>query len=172
MIRCSLSLSLSLSLSFFLFIVLCEHVSFRLVFSQLIPFQSQAVRYLEACVKVFGNTDPAVHNYLLSLYVKDQSEDNLLTYIISQNEAPIFDVNYALRLCLANNKTASCVHLYALLGQFEMAVELALTVRCRRCATCSAIADKRALLCRITLSSRNKWQTVPSKTASCERDCG
>ena len=41
---------------------------------------NHAIRYLEHCIRN-RNKDPAVHNYLISLYVKQSTEDKLLRFI-------------------------------------------------------------------------------------------
>lgn len=34
----------------------------------------EAIRYLEHCVEALFNSEPSIHNFLLSLYVKHQPE--------------------------------------------------------------------------------------------------
>lgn len=40
--------------------------------------EHQGIRYLEYCTKKLGNVDPAVHNFLLSLYVNECDGDDAL----------------------------------------------------------------------------------------------
>ncbi|KAK7491492.1 hypothetical protein BaRGS_00017321 [Batillaria attramentaria] len=91
---------------------------------------NDAIRYLEACVQKFDNRDPAIHNFLLSLYAKLQP-DNLMTYLQLQGESLddiCYDVKYALRLCAEYDHKRACVHVYSLMGLYEEAVDMALSV--------------------------------------------
>ena len=90
----------------------------------------EAIRYLEFCVKNMGSKERAIHNYLLSLYIKHQKE-NVLKYLdwSGNNQDEIFyDINYALRLCTEEQELlrSACVRLHCILGQLDQAVELAL----------------------------------------------
>lgn len=89
----------------------------------------QAIRYLEA-VSV-RHREPAIHNYLLSLYAKDDDEDRLIDFITQQvagRATPIFDLKYALRVCMRKERLEACVHIYGAMGLYEEAVQLALQV--------------------------------------------
>ncbi|XP_025087260.1 vacuolar protein sorting-associated protein 18 homolog [Pomacea canaliculata] len=91
---------------------------------------NEAIRYLETCIQKFENRDSAIHNYLLALYAKFQP-DHLMTYLQLQGEDPdeiCYDVKYALRLCTECNHHRACVHVYSLMGLYEEAVDMALTV--------------------------------------------
>ncbi|GFR83888.1 vacuolar protein sorting-associated protein 18 homolog [Elysia marginata] len=91
---------------------------------------NEAIKYLEFCVQKMENKDPAIHNYLLSLYAKLQPQ-NLMTYLQLQGEDPediSYDVKYALRLCAEFGHKRACVHIYSLMGLFEEAVDMALQV--------------------------------------------
>ncbi|XP_039289671.1 vacuolar protein sorting-associated protein 18 homolog [Nilaparvata lugens] len=92
---------------------------------------NEIIRYLEFCVGQINCQEQAVHNYLLSLYVKHKP-DRLMRYLAMQGqEASMvnYDVRYALRLCREQGGcTEACVQLSALLGLWEAAVDLALSV--------------------------------------------
>jgi hypothetical protein len=115
------------------------------------PHHNEALRYLTFCVEQLDNTDQAIHNYILSLYTKAEDEIPLLTFIDNSTlviifsvvahctldiqcclcwwqagAEPHFDTKYALRLCAEHRKRKACVHLYASMGLFEEAVQLAL----------------------------------------------
>ena len=92
---------------------------------------NQAIRYLESCItsKHEKAKDSTIHNYLVSLYCKQRTEDALLKFIESQRKKPIFDVKYALRLCHQENKTRSCVELYKIMKLYQEAVMLALNIK-------------------------------------------
>ena len=90
----------------------------------------EAIRYLEYCVKNLESKDRAIHNYLLSLYIKHQKE-NVLRYLDWSGNNPdyiYYDINYALRLCTEQQQhlRSACVRLHCILGQLDQAVELAL----------------------------------------------
>ncbi|KAJ3194065.1 hypothetical protein HK101_003570 [Irineochytrium annulatum] len=91
--------------------------------------QNHAIRYLNYVINKLGNVDPAVHNYLLSLYVSQATHDNergLLDFIYSQKERPCYDLQYALRICSNQGLKQSCISIYSLMGLYEQAVSLAL----------------------------------------------
>lgn len=92
---------------------------------------NEIIRYLEFCVGQINCQEQAVHNYLLSLYVKHKP-DRLMRYLAMQGqEASMvnYDVRFALRLCREQGGcTEACVQLSALLGLWQAAVDLALTV--------------------------------------------
>ena len=41
----------------------------------------EAIRYLEFCVEKLGNRETAIHNFLLSLYAKQNDKTLLLKYL-------------------------------------------------------------------------------------------
>ncbi|KAJ3274967.1 hypothetical protein HK104_003995, partial [Borealophlyctis nickersoniae] len=91
--------------------------------------QNQAIRYLQYATGKLNNTDPAVHNYLLSLYVAQASSDNeegLLAFLNAQKSEPRYDLQYALRLCSQRGLTQACVQIYSAMSLYEQAVDLAL----------------------------------------------
>jgi len=88
--------------------------------------ENQAIVYLEHCVKELGNREPAVHNALLALYVKQRDEEPLTKFISARDR--YFDPQYALRQCLKGNKAHACVFIYGSMGLYEEAVSLALQV--------------------------------------------
>eukprot|EP00457_Paulinella_chromatophora_P001034 gb/GEZN01001036.1/.p1 GENE.gb/GEZN01001036.1/~~gb/GEZN01001036.1/.p1 ORF type:complete len:1060 (+),score=217.53 gb/GEZN01001036.1/:55-3234(+) len=87
----------------------------------------QVIRYLDHCVRK-GNSDPALHNYLISLYAAAEDEVPLLRFIEQQKSNPHFDTNYSLRLCHSRKKYKACVATYTAMKRFEDAVKLALSV--------------------------------------------
>ncbi|KAJ3040940.1 hypothetical protein HDV00_010151 [Rhizophlyctis rosea] len=91
--------------------------------------QNQAIRYLQYAIQKLGNTDRAVHNYLLSLYVGQSGpgrEEGLLGFLRDEKEDPRYDMQYALRLCSQHQLTEACVQIYSAMGLYEQAVALAL----------------------------------------------
>ncbi|XP_055957598.1 vacuolar protein sorting-associated protein 18 homolog [Patella vulgata] len=91
---------------------------------------NEAIRYLEFCVQQLDNKDTAIHNYLVSLYAKIQPA-NLMIYLEMQGENSdniCYDVKYALRLCTEYKHTKACVHVYCIMGLYEEAVDMALSV--------------------------------------------
>ncbi|XP_020710242.2 vacuolar protein sorting-associated protein 18 homolog isoform X2 [Athalia rosae] len=90
----------------------------------------EIIRYLEFCIYKQNCQEQAIHNFLLSLYVRNKP-DEVLRYISSQGQdiamVP-YDVHFALRLCQEAKLTKACVQLSALLGLWTTAVDLALTI--------------------------------------------
>lgn len=91
--------------------------------------QNQAVRYLNFIIFNHPHPSAAVHNTLISIHASSpsSSEAGLLTYLQSQpSNPPPYDADFALRLCIQNQRVQSCVHIYSAMGQYAQAVELAL----------------------------------------------
>ncbi|KAJ5517998.1 Pep3/Vps18/deep orange [Penicillium expansum] len=91
--------------------------------------QNQAVRYLNFIIVNHPNPSAAVHNTLISIHASSPSpsEAGLLTYLQSQpSSPPPYDADFALRLCIQNQRIQSCIHIYSTMGQYLQAVELAL----------------------------------------------
>ncbi|KAF7727857.1 hypothetical protein EC973_006970 [Apophysomyces ossiformis] len=90
--------------------------------------QNQAVRYLSYVVTNMHNTDPAIHNFLLTLYATQPTRDEtaLLNFLKNEGREMHYNLDYALRLCSQNGRTQSCVHIYSQMGLYEEAVNLAL----------------------------------------------
>lgn len=88
--------------------------------------KQQVTVYLEWAIKYIKNQEPAIHNLLLSLYAQEKDDKKLLAFLNFDNENNFYDPRYALRVCTKNNQTESCVRLYALMGLYEDAVDLAL----------------------------------------------
>lgn len=72
-----------------------------------------------------------MHNTLLSIYGSSPgtNESALLAYLEAQAYAQEqnYDADFALRLCLRHDRVQSCVHIYATIGQYARAVDLALS---------------------------------------------
>ncbi|KAJ1921944.1 tethering complex subunit [Mycoemilia scoparia] len=105
--------------------------------------RNQAIRYLMFCVQEQKNTDPVVHNYLLTSLAKQggvDAEHSLLTYLDSQGQSMVCNLDYALRVCRKYNRIQTCVYLYTKLGHHEDAVELAL--ECNDLELAQISADK------------------------------
>ena len=91
--------------------------------------QNQAVRYLNFIIVNHPKPSAAVHNTLISIHASSNSssEAGLLTYLQSQSSTPPpYDADFALRLCIQNQRVQSCIHIYSTMGQYLQAVELAL----------------------------------------------
>ncbi|CAG8582248.1 14325_t:CDS:10 [Acaulospora morrowiae] len=90
--------------------------------------QNQAIRYLQYVVQKLKNTDPAIHNFLLTLYATQPTTDesDLLKFLAIEGKEPHYNMDYALRLCSQHKRMQSCVHIYSNMGLFEEAVDLAL----------------------------------------------
>ena len=90
--------------------------------------ENQAVRYLNFVVNQFPESPASVHNTLISIMAShpSTSEGALLSLLESQPTPPLYDADFALRLCIQHHRVQSCVHIYSTMGQFQEAVELAL----------------------------------------------
>ncbi|CAO3627960.1 unnamed protein product [Mucor hiemalis] len=93
--------------------------------------ENQAIRYLSYVVSNLGNTDPIIHNFLLTLYATQPTKDEtaLLTFLKNEGREMHYKLDYALRVCSHNERTQSCVHIYSQMGLYEEAVDLALENR-------------------------------------------
>ncbi|KAI8059195.1 Pep3/Vps18/deep orange family-domain-containing protein [Gongronella butleri] len=93
------------------------------------PYETnQAIRYLSFVVTKLGSTDAAIHNFLLTLYATQPTDDEsaLLAYLKNEGRDMHYNLDYALRLCNQHGRTQSCVHIYGQMGLYEEAVHLAL----------------------------------------------
>lgn len=91
--------------------------------------QNQAVRYLNYIVNNYPDAPASVHNTLISFLATQPStnESSLLSYLESQPTPPLFDADFALRLCISHNRIHSCIHIYSvILHNHTAAVSLAL----------------------------------------------
>ncbi|PWZ03605.1 hypothetical protein BCV70DRAFT_170440 [Testicularia cyperi] len=101
----------------------------------------QAIKFLGHTVDKTRNTDAAIHNLLLTLLARRASQvtdakageakAELLKYIDGARSNPVtgqpyFDLDYGLRTCAANGQKEACVRIYAKMGLFESAVDLAI----------------------------------------------
>jgi len=86
------------------------------------------VRYLNFVVSSNLEVPASVHNALISIMAShpSASENALLGYLESQPSPPLYDADFALRLCIQHDRVQSCVHIYSAMGQYQQAVELAL----------------------------------------------
>ncbi|ORX53539.1 hypothetical protein DM01DRAFT_1046133 [Hesseltinella vesiculosa] len=89
---------------------------------------NQAIRYLSFVVSTLENTDAAIHNFLLTLYATQPTNDEsaLLSFLKNEGRDMQYNLDYALRLCNQHGRTQSCVHIYGQMGLYEEAVHLAL----------------------------------------------
>ena len=90
---------------------------------------NQAIRYLNFVVNNYPEVPASVHNTLISFLATQSgnSESALLAYLESQPTPPLFDADFALRLCTQHNRIQSAIHIYSvILNQPLAAVSLAL----------------------------------------------
>jgi len=93
---------------------------------------SEAMRYLEHCVNRLGSEEQSIHNSLLSLYLQHRPE-KLLEYVKERKSGTEihFDKLMLARLCTERDNphlNEACVYLYRMLGWYEEAVDLALSL--------------------------------------------
>jgi hypothetical protein len=93
----------------------------------------QIIRYLQFAILELHVSDAAVHNALLNFYATsmDPDETALLHFLSSspddpQTGRPLYDLDYALRVCKANKRLRACIHIYSKMGLYESSVDLAL----------------------------------------------
>lgn len=90
----------------------------------------EIIRYLEYSIHCLNCNVESVHNYLISLYIK-HSKDKLLNYLMLQGReisAVSYNPRFALRLCREHQLGEACVQLSIVLGLWDAAVDLALTI--------------------------------------------
>ncbi|CAO1622916.1 unnamed protein product [Sympodiomycopsis kandeliae] len=102
---------------------------------------NQAVRYLDHVIRQQNVTTPAVHNFLFATLARGsegESEEDinnaLLDFIASSptdplTGSPYYDLDYALRTCEENGRKEASVRIFAKMGFYEDAVDLALDNR-------------------------------------------
>lgn len=93
---------------------------------------NEAMRFLEHCVNRFNSEDQSIHNSLLSLYLQ-HSPGKLLDYVKQRKDGTEihFDKLMLARLCTGRDDVClneACVYLYRMLGWYEEAVDLALSL--------------------------------------------
>ncbi|KAL8701449.1 MAG: hypothetical protein Q9201_004901 [Fulgogasparrea decipioides] len=106
--------------------------------------KNQAARYLNYCINQLQSTDPAIHNTLISIYAShpSPSEAALMSYLSAQslNPKPLYDTDFAFRLCIQHSCVQSAVHIYSSMGEYGSAVDLAL--KHDEIDLASSVADK------------------------------
>jgi hypothetical protein len=70
---------------------------------------NEIIHYLQHMIEN-GNRDRVIHNYLLYLYVHRNDQELVLGFIKSV-EPPLFDIQYALRICTLHQMTKACIQL-------------------------------------------------------------
>lgn len=100
--------------------------------------RNEVVRYLQRVIEDQGNSDAAIHNYLLSLLASDQSastpsdsKNELLRFILDGptdtfTGMPYYDLDYGLRVCADKQHPEASARMLCKRGFYEEAVELAL----------------------------------------------
>ncbi|KAL8667665.1 MAG: hypothetical protein Q9202_000520 [Teloschistes flavicans] len=92
--------------------------------------KNQAARYLNFCINKLQSTDSAIHNTLIAIYASnpEPSESALMSYLSTQslNAKPLYDTDFAFRLCIQHARVQSAVHIYSSMGEYGSAVDLAL----------------------------------------------
>lgn len=126
-----------------------------------------AIRYLQYVIEVRGVHDPAVHNYLISLYAKEEDEQMIVGFIRSQEFNECYDMKYALRLCHQEHKTEAGVLIYKSMGLFSDAVALALTIPVRGFEVAKEIASQ---VPSHHVDSKKLWLLIGAYVVKTEKD--
>ncbi|KAK7574291.1 hypothetical protein V9T40_011482 [Parthenolecanium corni] len=90
----------------------------------------EVINYLEYCIHSLHCLEEPIHTYLITLYAK-YKPDKILQYLATQGQDPSmvnYEIRYALKLCREIGLTEACVQLSAMLGLWENAVDLALSI--------------------------------------------
>jgi len=119
----------------------------------------EGIRYFTAVVESGEEKDPTVHNYLISLLVKDPNEDALIRFIVKNGSQPCYDHRAALNMCYHHNKMRACSEIHKVFGEFEEAINVALKINIQ--------------LAQLTVSSeisKKLWLQVARHVISTERD--
>lgn len=89
---------------------------------------AEITKYLEYCIYNLGETNQAIHNFLLRLYAEHQPA-KVIKYLENEGRDTTmihYDITYALSVCLDFNAKTACVFLYCLQELWSAAVEMAL----------------------------------------------
>jgi hypothetical protein len=125
--------------------------------------ENEAVRYLKHCIESYQNTDPAIHNYLISLFAKMPTDVELLNFLNTQSGHPVYDQKYVFRLCTQEKQMRACVLIYSGMGLYQEAVELALTVDLNLAIANAKIPEKDAEL------SKKLWLRIAKHVVAQEK---
>lgn len=90
----------------------------------------EVIRYLEYCIHSLHSHEQPIHNYLITLYAKYKPE-KVMQYLATQGQDKLevnYEIRYALKICQEYGLNEPCVQLFVLLGLWESAVDLALSV--------------------------------------------
>ncbi|GBP98458.1 Vacuolar protein sorting-associated protein 18 homolog [Eumeta japonica] len=88
----------------------------------------EIIKYLEYAIYNLGETNQAIHNFLLRLYCEHQPE-KIMKYLENEGTDSTlvhYDIYYALSVCLDYQAKTASVFLYCLLELWPTAVDLAL----------------------------------------------
>ncbi|XP_025200060.1 vacuolar protein sorting-associated protein 18 homolog [Melanaphis sacchari] len=103
----------------------------------------EIIRYLEYSIHCLNCHVESVHNYLISLYIK-YNRDKLMNYLKLQGReisAVSYNPEFALRLCREHQLGEACVQLSIVLGLWEAAVDLALTISVELAKTTASLPN-------------------------------
>lgn len=87
----------------------------------------ECMRYLEFSVQDLTTKDEAIHNLLISLYIKKQP-NKIIPYLTSSETECLLDEKYVLKQCLDAGLKEQGVYLLTMLGQHLHAMDLALSI--------------------------------------------
>lgn len=86
--------------------------------------EGHIIRYLEDCIKNKNVMDKSLHNFIISLYVKQRYETQLLEFVRSPNTN--FDLDYAKNLCKRYNKIEPYIEILIKMGLYDHGIDIAL----------------------------------------------
>lgn len=96
--------------------------------------ENQVLRFLRICCsRAWNCRDSAVHDFLFSLMVREREEQIIAMLNSAASDKPtailcLFDLSFALRLCMQHKKLRCAVLIYQRMELYDEAVDLALRV--------------------------------------------
>ena len=86
----------------------------------------EVIRYLEFCIDVRGVSEPAIHDFIVSILSIDPKNEDILIDKLNQCRdslgRPLYDPVRALRLCSIRGRNKASVHLLAEVGMWRDAI--------------------------------------------------
>jgi len=127
----------------------------------------QGVRYFTWAVET-AEADVTVHNYLMSLLVKQENSDALIRYIqrFGHSGKTAFDFKMALALCYQHYQIRACSELHRVVGDYEEAINVALKISTQSAQLIAVEAEKAVPAER----SKRLWLLVARHVIKRERD--
>uniref|UniRef100_A0A7S3Z7D3 Pep3/Vps18 beta-propeller domain-containing protein n=1 Tax=Lotharella globosa TaxID=91324 RepID=A0A7S3Z7D3_9EUKA len=102
----------------------------------------QGIRYFSNVVDSTDMKDPAVHNYLVSLLVEHPRDDPLIKFVERWGHEPVYEYKLALAMCHRHNKMRAASEIHKVVGEYEEAIKVALTINLQLAQLIAIEAEK------------------------------